>query len=130
MAALRRMIGFGANRPLTPPSLLTFRRGIAFKLFVGGLSVYTTEKGLTDAFSGCGQIIEAKIITDKVSERSKGFGFITFASRDEAADAISQMNGKALNGRVIFVDYAKPTFSKSSGMPIARGPPEVPTVES
>ncbi|KAL1314053.1 hypothetical protein HN51_040763 [Arachis hypogaea] len=130
MAAFRRMISLGSNRTLTPPSLLTFRRGIAFKLFVGGLSVHTTEKGLTDAFSDCGQVIEAKIITDRVSERSKGFGFVTFASRDEAANAISQMNGKALNGRDIFVDYAKPTYSKSTGMPIARGPPELPTVDS
>ncbi|KAF3652701.1 putative F-box protein-like [Capsicum annuum] len=90
-----------------------------------GLSFYTTEKGLSEAFSQHGQVIEAKIVTDKVSERSKGFGFVTYASEDEAEKALQEMNGKPLNGRVIFVDYAKPK-TDGGGMPIARGPPEPP----
>ncbi|KAK7244868.1 hypothetical protein RIF29_39696 [Crotalaria pallida] len=133
MAAFRRL--GRSNNTLFPtslippsPSLLSFRRGIAFKLFVGGLSYVTTEKGLSDAFSNYGQVVEAKIITDRVSEKSKGFGFVTFASHAEAENAITEMNGKALNGRVIFVDYAKLTTRNSDGgMPIARGPPEPTT---
>ncbi|XVE75922.1 hypothetical protein DITRI_Ditri12bG0130500 [Diplodiscus trichospermus] len=124
MAALRRLI-IGNPKPLSliPPTLLIFRRGIASKLFVGGLSFYTTEKGLLDAFSQYGQVMEAKIVTDRVSDKSKGFGFVTYASIDEAEKAITEMNGKVLNGRVIFLDYAKPTTNLGGGMPIARGPP-------
>ncbi|KAI3471908.1 hypothetical protein Pfo_028596 [Paulownia fortunei] len=104
------------------PALFISCRGIASKLFVGGLSFYTTEQGLSEAFSQYGQVIEAKVVMDRVSDRSKGFGFVTYASDDEAEKAIAEMNGKPLNGRVIFVDYAKPRSGSSSGMPIARGP--------
>ncbi|EPS58767.1 hypothetical protein M569_16047 [Genlisea aurea] len=104
------------------PILFTCR-GIASKLFIGGLSFYTSEQGLSDAFSKYGQVIEATIVTDRATDRSKGFGFVTYASEDEAENAILEMNGKPLNGRVIFVDYAKPR-SSSRDMPIARGPPE------
>ncbi|KAL2345257.1 hypothetical protein Fmac_006542 [Flemingia macrophylla] len=121
MAALRKITE--ANKTFSP-SLLSFRRQISYKLFVGGLSFYTTEKTLSEAFSNYGQVIEAKIVTDRVSDRSKGFGFVTFASQDEAENAIAEMKGKSLNGRVIYVDYAKPNISIGDGMPIARGPPE------
>ncbi|KAI4300518.1 hypothetical protein L6164_033888 [Bauhinia variegata] len=146
MATIKRIIG--TTRTLSrssfiPSVRIIFCRGIAYKLFVGGclldqdnqnvteagLSSYTTEKGLSEAFSQQGQVIEAKIVTDRVSDRSKGFGFVTFASEDEAENAIAGMNGKALNGRVIFVDYAKPKSNFGEGMPIARGPPE-PTANS
>ncbi|XP_073002791.1 small RNA-binding protein 11, chloroplastic-like [Typha latifolia] len=114
--------------PLNPrfllPSQLVSSRGVAHKLFIGGLSFYTTEEALSEAFSQFGQVIEAKIIMDKVSVRSKGFGFVTFASEDEAHKALTEMNGKILNGRVVYVDNAKakPRFDDSH--PIARGPPE------
>ncbi|XP_028795538.1 small RNA-binding protein 11, chloroplastic [Neltuma alba] len=130
MAAITRLIGTRSalsRFSLGSPALLS--RGIAYKLFVGGLSFVTTEKGLSEAFSGYGQVVEAKIVMDKVSDRSKGFGFVTFASEDEAENAITGMNGKALNGRVIFVDYAKPKSNIGGGMPVARGPPE-PTAHS
>ncbi|GMI71074.1 small RNA-binding protein 11 [Hibiscus trionum] len=125
MAALRRLIT-GTSKPssLIPPTFLISYRGIASKLFVGGLSFYTTENGLSDAFSQYGQVMEAKIVMDRVSDRSKGFGFVTYASEDEAEKAIAEMNGKDLNGRVIFVDYAKPKHNFGGGMPIARGPPD------
>ncbi|KAH0779600.1 hypothetical protein KY290_006027 [Solanum tuberosum] len=96
-------------------------------LRIACLSFYTTEKALSEAFSQHGQVIEAKIVTDRVSDRSKGFGFVTYASEDEAEKALQEMNGKPLNGRVVFVDYAKPK-TDGGGMPIARGPPE-PSVE-
>ncbi|CAA3021264.1 glycine-rich RNA-binding 4, mitochondrial-like [Olea europaea subsp. europaea] len=108
----------------TCPSLFISCRGIASKLFVGGISFHTTEEGLSEAFSQYGQVIEAKIVTDRVSDRSKGFGFVTYAAEDEAENAIKEMNGKPLNGRAIFVDYAKPGSHFRGGMPIARGPPE------
>ncbi|CAN1141814.1 Small RNA-binding protein 11, chloroplastic [Linum perenne] len=62
---------------------------------------------------------------DRVSNKSKGFGFVTFASGDEAEEAITNMDGKqSLNGRVIFVDYAKAKANSGGGIPIARGPPQ------
>ncbi|KAJ8534052.1 hypothetical protein K7X08_007376 [Anisodus acutangulus] len=127
MAALRRLL-LPANKSvvISNPAIFLSRRGIASKLFVGGLSFYTTEEGLSEAFSQHGQVIEAKIVTDRVSDRSKGFGFVTYASEDEAEKALQEMNGKPLNGRVVFVGYAKPK-TDSGGMPIARGPPEPPT---
>ncbi|OMO69902.1 hypothetical protein COLO4_28874 [Corchorus olitorius] len=65
-----------------------------------------------------------KIVTDRVTDKSKGFDFVTFASKDDAETAITEMNGKALNGQVILMDYVKPTQNLGGGMPIARGPPE------
>ncbi|QCD98085.1 cold-inducible RNA-binding protein [Vigna unguiculata] len=99
-------------------------RGYWFLGVFSGLSFCTTEKALSEAFSNYGQVIEAKVVTDRVSDRSKGFGFVTFASPDEAENAIADMKGKTLNGRVIFVDYAKPNINTNGAMPIARGPPE------
>ncbi|XP_073135889.1 small RNA-binding protein 11, chloroplastic-like [Henckelia pumila] len=106
------------------PAILISCRGLASKLFVGGLSYHTTEEGLSEAFSECGQVIEATIVMDRVSDRSKGFGFVSYASEHEAEKAITEMNGKVLNGRLIFVDYAKPRSGYGGGTPIARGPPE------
>ncbi|BFG38546.1 glycine-rich RNA-binding protein 4 mitochondrial-like [Prunus yedoensis var. nudiflora] len=127
MAMLRRLVRSSPSlsySSLIPPALLISCRGLTTKLFVGGLSFYTNDKGLSEAFSQYGQVIEAQIVTDRVSDRSKGFGFVTFASEDEAHKALEEMNGKALNGRVIFVDYAKPKANYGGGMPIARGPPD------
>ncbi|KAK1300351.1 hypothetical protein QJS10_CPB13g01512 [Acorus calamus] len=110
--------------PLIKPSSLLSSRGIASKLFVGGLSYYTNEEALAEAFSHYGQVIEAKIVMNKEYNRSKGFGFVTFASEEEAEKALAEMNGKVLNGRAIFVDNAKPNFGYAPPPPIARGPPE------
>ncbi|KAL0728541.1 hypothetical protein Bca4012_024634 [Brassica carinata] len=111
MAALARIGGrylksVGVINP-SASCFLAQRRGVATKLFVGGLSFYTTEQGLSEAFSQCGQVVEAQIVMDRVSDRSKGFGFVTFASDDDARKALMELNGQQLNGRVIFVDYAK-----------------------
>ncbi|KAL9238882.1 hypothetical protein vseg_013253 [Gypsophila vaccaria] len=122
MAAIIGRVGRRATASLM--TSLVSHRGIASKLFVGGLSFQTTEKTLTDAFTQYGQVIEAKIIQDRVSEQSKGFGFVTYASTDEAEKALNEMDGKQLDGRVIFVDHAKPKIEYGRGMPIARGPPD------
>ncbi|XP_068664263.1 small RNA-binding protein 11, chloroplastic-like isoform X2 [Aristolochia californica] len=124
LAALRSISLSQLLKPQTThvirPALLISSRGVASKLFVG-------EKVLSEAFSQFGQLIEAKIITDKVSVRSKGFGFVTFASEDEAEKALTEMNGKVLNGRVIFVEYAKARARFDDvGPPIARGSPAKP----
>ncbi|KAK9755286.1 hypothetical protein RND81_01G015300 [Saponaria officinalis] len=131
MAALLARRLWSTSSPSSPSpssssssSSLVFLRGIASRLFVGGLSFQTTEKTLADAFTQYGQVIEAKIIHDRVSERSKGFGFVTYASLDEADKALNEMDGKQLDGRVIFVDHAKPKIEFGQGMPIARGPPD------
>ncbi|KAJ0083644.1 hypothetical protein Patl1_30365 [Pistacia atlantica] len=74
-----------------------------------GLSFSTTEDTLAEAFSQFGQVVEAKIIVNKTSNRSKGYGYVTFNAVDEAKKALSNMNGKILEGRAIFVDNVEPT---------------------
>ncbi|KAL1807136.1 hypothetical protein ACET3Z_030204 [Daucus carota] len=89
------------------------------KLFIGGLSFQINEQCLRDAFSSFGDVDEAKIITDRDSGRSKGFGFVTFADSESASSAVSAMDGQPLNGRNIRVSFAndKPrnTFGDNSG---------------
>jgi RNA recognition motif-containing protein len=77
------------------------------KLFVGGLSWGTTDEGLHGAFSRFGEIVEAKVITDRETGRSRGFGFVTFANDDGATNAINEMNGTELDGRTIKVNEAE-----------------------
>jgi RNA recognition motif-containing protein len=85
------------------------------KLFVGSLSWDTTDQGLHEAFAQFGEITEAKVITDRDSGRSRGFGFVTFTD-DEAADkAIAEMNGFQLDGRPIRVDVAQDRRSGGGG---------------
>jgi len=77
------------------------------KLFVGSLSWNTDDHGLRQAFSPFGEISEAKVIVDRDSGRSRGFGFVTFVD-DEAADkAISALDGTDLDGRPIRVNVAQ-----------------------
>ena len=77
------------------------------KLFVGGISWNTSDQGLAQAFEPFGDVIEAKIITDRDTGRSPGFGFVTMGSADEARDAISQMDGASLDGRSLRVSEAQ-----------------------
>ena len=78
------------------------------KLFVGGISWDTTEEGLKKFFEQVGTVTEAKIITDKFSGKSKGFGFVTMGSEEEAKKAITELNGKELDGRKLTIDEARP----------------------
>uniref|UniRef100_A0A5B7BY51 RRM domain-containing protein n=1 Tax=Davidia involucrata TaxID=16924 RepID=A0A5B7BY51_DAVIN len=78
------------------------------KLFVSGLSRLTTDEKLKEVFSSFGQLLEAKVIVDRASGRSKGFGFVTYATIEDAEKAREGMNAKYLDGWVIFVDPAKP----------------------
>lgn len=81
---------------------------MAKKLYVGGLSYDTTEATLKDAFSQAGTVESATIIMDKMTNRSKGFGFVEMSSDEEAQKAIETLNGKELDGRTITVNEARP----------------------
>ncbi|XP_075643681.1 organelle RRM domain-containing protein 1, chloroplastic-like isoform X2 [Castanea sativa] len=85
------------------------------KLFVTGLSFYTSEKTLCAAFEGFGELVEVKIIMDKISKRSKGYAFIEYTTQEAASAALKEMNGKIINGWMIVVDVAKtnpPRYSR------------------
>jgi RNA recognition motif-containing protein len=81
---------------------------MAKKLYVGGLSYSTTEAALKEAFSAAGTIESATIIIDRMTNRSKGFGFVEMATEEEAQKAIEMFNGKELDGRTLIVNEAKP----------------------
>ncbi len=74
------------------------------KLYVGNLSYGVTEERLQQHFAQHGSVVSARIITDKFSGRSKGFGFVEMGSDDEAQAAISAMNGQEVNGRALTVN--------------------------
>ena len=76
------------------------------KLFVGGLSWNTTDSELQQAFAACGTVAEAKVITDRETGRSRGFGFVTFEDAQSASRAVEELNGSTLEGRTIRVDTA------------------------
>jgi len=78
------------------------------KLYVGNLAWSIDDEKLRELFASYGEISEAVIIKDKFSGRSKGFGFVTFSDDEAAKKAISEMNGKTLEGREIKVTEAKP----------------------
>ncbi len=80
---------------------------MAKKLFVGGLSWGTTDEELRKAFVAHGEITEAKVITDRDTGRSRGFGFVTFVRDEDAKAAISKMHGTSLDGRNITVNEAQ-----------------------
>lgn len=74
-------------------------------LFVGNLSFDTTDRSLYEAFEKCaGEIIEARIFLDRYTGRSRGYGFVTFGSPDQAAAALRQMNGAQVDGRSIHLE--------------------------
>ncbi len=81
---------------------------MAKKLYVGGLSYSTTDASLADAFSKAGNVVSARVITDKMSGRSKGFGFVEMSSDQEADAAIEMWNEKELDGRRVMVNEARP----------------------
>ena len=81
---------------------------MATKLYVGGLSYSTTQDGLQDAFAQVGNVTSATIIMDKMTGRSKGFGFVEMSTEEEAQAAIEMWNGKELDGRTLTVNEARP----------------------
>ncbi|MBL6974310.1 MAG: RNA-binding protein [Deltaproteobacteria bacterium] len=85
------------------------------KLFIGGLAWATTEDSLQSAASQYGDIEEIKIITDRDSGRSRGFGFVTFADEESAAKCKEGMEGLDLDGRNLKVDYPREREDRSGG---------------
>ena len=81
---------------------------MAKKLYVGGLSYSTTDAGLNDAFAKVGSVVSASVIMDKMTGRSKGFGFVEMNTDEEAQAAIDMYDGKELDGRRVSVSEARP----------------------
>jgi RNA recognition motif-containing protein len=81
---------------------------MATKLFVGSLSWGVTDDSLKDFFTAAGTVVSAKVITDRDTGRSKGFGFVEMSSDDEAKKAVDELNNKELDGRAINVSEARP----------------------
>jgi RNA recognition motif-containing protein len=85
------------------------------RLFVGSLSFDTKEDDLQQAFAAYGTPTSVTVITDRNTGRSKGFGFVEFASAEEAKKAIEGLNGKELQGRAITVAEARPREDRGGG---------------
>jgi RNA recognition motif-containing protein len=81
---------------------------MAQKLYVGGLAYSTTEDALREYFSQAGTVQSATVITDRMSGRSKGFGFVEMGSDEEAQKAVEMFNGKEFEGRTLTVNEARP----------------------
>ncbi len=77
-------------------------------IYVGNLSYKVEESELKELFEEFGEVTSVKIITDKYSGRSKGFGFIEMTNEDEAKAAINELNGKEIDGRQVVVNIARP----------------------
>jgi RNA recognition motif-containing protein len=85
------------------------------KLFVGNLSFNTTENDLQDAFAAHGQVVEATLMMDRMTGRSRGFAFVTYSTPEEAQKAIAAMNGAQIDGRALTVNIARPKEERPPG---------------
>uniref|UniRef100_A0AB39A366 Glycine-rich RNA-binding protein 1A n=1 Tax=Medicago sativa TaxID=3879 RepID=A0AB39A366_MEDSA len=88
---------------------------VEYRCFVGGLAWATDSEALEKAFSQYGEIIDSKIINDRETGRSRGFGFVTFADEKSMRDAIEGMNGSDMDGRNITVNEAQSRGSGGGG---------------
>ncbi len=85
------------------------------KIYVGGLPYSTTDGQLEEIFSTHGQVESARVITDKFTGRSRGFGFVEMGSDDEAKKAIEALNGTEIEGRTLTVNEARPQERRPGG---------------
>lgn len=85
------------------------------KLYVGNLPFETTGEGLKETFSVHGEVVETRVITDKFSGRSRGFGFVEMTSAEDAKKAIEALNGTEQGGRKLVVNEARPQEDKRGG---------------
>ena len=85
------------------------------KLYVGNLSFATTDEQLAELFAQAGSVESARIITDRDTGRSKGFGFVEMSSDTEAASAIEKFNGFTADGRQLTVNEARPQAPRTQG---------------
>ena len=84
-------------------------------IYVGNLAHQLTDAELRQAFEAFGQVAEARIIMDKFSGESRGFGFVEMPSKEEAEKAIEEMNGKDMKGRALNVNEARPKTDRGGG---------------
>lgn len=97
---------------------------MAKKLYIGSLSYDTTDESLRNAFAQAGAVESASVLMDKMSGRSRGFGFVEMANDEDAQKAIEMWNGKELDGRTIIVNEARPMTdrpARSGGFGGGRG---------
>ena len=85
------------------------------KLFVGNLSFNTTENDLNDAFAAHGTVTETNLMMDRMTNRPRGFAFVTMSTPEEAQKAIAALNGKEVDGRALTVNVAKPREERPAG---------------
>ncbi len=85
------------------------------KLYVGGIPYTSTEAGLTEAFSKAGSVVSSAIIIDRMTGRSKGFGFVEMTSDEDAQKAIEMFNGQDFEGRKLTVNVARPLEPRTGG---------------
>lgn len=85
------------------------------KMFVGNLSFNTTENDLQDMFAAHGTVLEANLMMDRATNRSRGFGFVTMSTEAEAQTAISALNGSSIEGRALTVNVARPREDRPAG---------------
>ena len=91
------------------------------KIYVGGLPYSATEQQLSDLFGAQGAVASARIITDKFTGQSRGFGFVEMSSDSEAQAAISALNGSDMGGRTLTVNEARPQEPRAGGGGGGRG---------
>ena len=84
-------------------------------IYVGNLSYQTTEDELRDLFAEFGDVVSAKLIVDKFTGQSKGFGFVEMSNNSEAQKAMDELNGRDVNGRSVTVNQARPRQDRSRG---------------
>ncbi len=88
---------------------------MTMRLYVGNLSFQTTSQDLQDYFSQAGTVESANVVEDRETGRSRGFGFVEMATKEEGEAAIAQFNGKELNGRNLTVNEARPREDRGGG---------------
>jgi len=85
------------------------------RLYVGNLSFHTTPEALRDAFGAIGEVADVHLVSDRETGRSRGFAFVTMGTAEEAAKAISEMDGTTLDGRPLRVNEAEERQSRGGG---------------
>ena len=88
---------------------------MSMKLYVGNLSFQTSSNDLQDLFAQAGTVESANVVEDRDTGRSRGFGFVEMATKEEGEAAIQQFNGKDLNGRSLTVNEARPREDRRPG---------------
>jgi RNA recognition motif-containing protein len=88
---------------------------MSIKIYVGNLPFQMTEEDLQTLFSEAGEVVSAKIITDRQTGQPRGFGFVEMATKAEGQKAISMINGRTIEGRALIVNEARPQQKSSFG---------------